>query len=89
MVAAVDLATQHIVEMAHVVESRGVVGDGELLNPRHVARIFNRDGRVVGQNMKKSDRVVRQLVGAWVEDFNRALRALSSPQRQRNHRTHL
>ena len=58
---SLQLAAKHIVEMAHVVEAGGVVGDGELLDARHVARIFNGDGGVVGQNVQEGDGVVGHL----------------------------
>ena len=47
--------------MAHVEEAGGVVGDGELLDARHVARVFDGDGGVVGQDVQKGDGVV----GHW------------------------
>ncbi len=48
-------------------------------------RIFDRDRGMIGQYMEKRDRVVRQLLGARIENFNCALCSLASPQRQRNH----
>src|SRR6185312_203061 len=82
--AAVQLASQHVVEVSHVVEASGVVGDGQLLNARHVARIFNGDGGVVGQDVQERHRVIVHLVGARVQNFDYALRAFASAQGQRN-----
>ena len=86
--AAFQLPAEHIVKMAHVEEPGGVVGDGELLDAGHVARVFNGDGRVVGKDVQEGDGVVGELLGAGIEDLNRAVRAFAAAQRQGDDRTH-
>ncbi len=74
--------------MAHVEQAGGVVGDGELLNARHVVRILDGDGGVVAQDVQESDGVITHLAGARIEDFDDSLYAFASAQRHRDHRTH-
>ena len=58
--AALQFLLEHVVEMAHVEEAGGVIGDGELLDARDVASIFDGDGRVVAEDVKECDGVVGQ-----------------------------
>ena len=86
--AALQFVLQHLVEMAHVVEAGCVVGNGELLDARHVVRILNGDGRVIAKDMQKGDGVIAHLAGARIENLDDALNAFASAQGHRDHGAH-
>ena len=75
--------------MAGVVEAGAFVGDAELLDAGHVARILDGDGRVVGENVQEGDGVVGHLVGARIEDLDDAVRAFAAAQGHGNDGAHL
>ena len=52
-VRAVDFRVQHEVQMARVVEAGAIVGDGQLVDALHVARIFDGDGGKIGQRFEQ------------------------------------
>jgi hypothetical protein len=86
--ASLKLLRQNIVKMAGVVKARAVVGDAQLLDAGHIARVLNGNGRVVGQNVQEGDGRVVQPVGAGVEDLNDAMRSLAPTQWHGDHRPH-
>ena len=51
-------------------------------------RIFDGDGRGVGQNVQKGDVVIGELVGARIEDFDSPVGSLAPPERERDDRAH-
>ena len=71
--------------MAHVEEAGGVVGDGELLDARHVVRILDGDGGVVGEDVQEGDGVIVELAGVRIEDLDDAMGAFASAQGQGDH----
>ena len=80
-----QFAAENIVEMARVEEAGSVVGDGELLNARHVARIFNGDGGMIGQDVQEGDCVVVHAIGARIENFDDPIGSLAAEQWHCNH----
>ncbi len=67
--AEFEFAAEDVVEMAGVVESGAVVGDAQLLDAGDVARVFDGDGGVVGEDVEKGDGVIGHAVGAGIEDL--------------------
>src|SRR5271166_4699671 len=63
-VRAVDFSVQHEIQMARVVEAGAIVGDGELVNALHVARIFDSDGRVVRERLQQGEIAGAETFGA-------------------------
>src|SRR5579864_5086125 len=50
---SVDFRFENEVQVAGVVQICAVIGDGQLMNALYVARIFNRDGREIGERFQK------------------------------------
>ena len=86
--APLQLPAQNLVKVTHVVEAGRVIGDGQLLNPGHVARVLDGDGGVIGQNVQEGDGIVGDLIGARVEDLDGAVRSLASAQRKGDDRAY-
>src|SRR6476620_1882403 len=66
--------------MANVKEAGCVIGDCELLDVGDVLRVFDGDGGMVAEDVKKRDRVVAHLAGARVEDLDNTLNAFAAAQ---------
>ena len=77
-VAALDFLFHNFVEVADVVETGGVVGDGELLDARNIVCVFDGDGGVIAEDVEEGDGVIAQLAGAGIEDFDHALHAFAT-----------
>src|ERR1700733_894844 len=84
-VRAVDFSVQHEIQMARVVEAGAVVGDCELVNALNVARVFDRDGRVIREGFEQGE-----IAGAeafWadaIDEFNDAETLIAKTHRDGN-----
>ena len=67
-VGAVNFRIQHEIQMPRVVEAGAIVGDRQLMNALHVARIFNGDGGVVGQRFQQRQIALAETFGAHAID---------------------
>ena len=83
-----NLRLHLLVKVTHVEQSRAFVGDGQLLNTLHRARILNGDRRVVAQHMQKRNRIVAQRVQAAVDKLDDSQRTQARTQRHANRRPH-
>ena len=58
-VRAVDLRVQHEIQMPRVVQAGAIVGDGQLVDALHVARVFDGDGGVVREGFEQRQVALR------------------------------
>src|SRR5579863_4869013 len=69
---AVNLGLKRLVEMARVVESSAVVGDGQFLDLLDPARILDGDGCVVAERLEEEKLRLRELRHVHVDQLNDA-----------------
>src|SRR5438477_3031337 len=67
---AVDFCFKSFIEMTGIIEAGAIVGDGEFLNLFHRACIFNGDGGVIANRLKKERLLVREMFHLYVDQLN-------------------
>src|SRR6266852_8322688 len=76
----VDFGLQSLVKVAGVIQPGAIVGDGEFLNLLHRTCIFNGDGGVIANRLKKERFLVGKMFHLYVDQLNNSQNSQLGPQ---------